>query len=96
MSHFFANWFPYVSIHILIRGVLIQSCSAEAKNFTNYDFCPPQFCGVIQNIENCCAIRFKFWKFYFDNNQHRQTGLKMAQWFPIFWITPQNCGWQNT
>ena len=33
-----------------------KSCSAEAKNFTNYVFCHPQFSGVIQNIENCCAI----------------------------------------
>ena len=86
------------------RGVLIQSCSARAKNFTNYVFCHPQFSGVIQNIENCCAIRAKFWKFnywlykidYFDNNRHRQTGVKMAQRFSIFWITPLNCGWQNT
>ena len=42
--------------HSLIRGVLIQSCSAGAKNFTNYVFCHPQFSGVIQNIENHCAI----------------------------------------
>ena len=42
--------------HSLIRGVLIQSCSAGAKNFTNYVFCHPQFSGVIQNIENYCAI----------------------------------------
>ena len=34
----------------LIRGVLIQSCSARAKNFTNYVFCHLQFSGVIQNI----------------------------------------------
>ena len=42
--------------HSLIREVLIQSCSARAKNFTNYVFCHPQFSGVIQNIENRCAI----------------------------------------
>ena len=42
--------------HSLIRGVLIQSCSARAKNFTNYVFCHPQFSGVIQNLENCWAI----------------------------------------
>ena len=42
--------------HSLIRGILIQSCSAGAKNFTNNVFCHPQFSGVIQNIENCCAI----------------------------------------
>ena len=55
---------------------------------------------VIQNIENCCAIRAKFWKIwlllykigYFDNNRHRQIGVKMAQRFSIFWITPLNCG----
>ena len=40
----------------LIRGVLIQSCPARPKNFTNYIFCHPQFSGVIQNIENHCAI----------------------------------------
>ena len=48
-------------IHSLIREVLIQSCSAGAKNFTNYVFCHPQFSGVIQNIENRCAI-FPFTK----------------------------------
>ena len=42
--------------HSLIRGVLIQSFPAGAKNFTNYVFCHPQFSGVIQNIENHCAI----------------------------------------
>ena len=91
-------------MHSLIRGVLIQSCSAGATKFTNYVFCHPQFSGVIQIIENCCAIRAKFWKFdfwlykidYFDNKRHRQTGVKMAQRFSIFWITPLNCGWQNT
>ena len=44
--------------HNLIRVVLIQSYSAGAGNF-NYVFCHPQFSGVIQNIENCCAIRTK-------------------------------------
>ena len=29
---------------------------------------------------------------YFHNNQHRQIGVKMAQRFSIFWITPLNCG----
>ena len=90
--------------HSLIRGVRIQSCTTGAKKFTNYLFCHPQFSSVIQNIENCCAIRAKFWKFdfwlykinYFDNNRHRQTGVKMAQRFSIFWITPLNCTWQNT
>ena len=47
-------------LHSLIRGVLIQSCFADAKNFTNYVFCHVQFSGVIQNIENRCAIRAKF------------------------------------
>ena len=42
------------------RGVLIKSCLAGAKNFTNYLFCHVQFSGVIQNTENCCAIRAKF------------------------------------
>ena len=38
----------------------MQSCSARAKNFTNYVFCHPQFSGVIQNIEIHCAIKAKF------------------------------------
>ena len=42
--------------HSLIRGVLKQSCPAEAKNFTNYVFCHPQFSRVTENIENRCAI----------------------------------------
>ena len=41
--------------HSLIRVVLIQICSAGAKNFINNVFCHPQFSGVIQNIENRCA-----------------------------------------
>ena len=48
--------------HSLIRGVLIQSCPAGAKNFTNYVFCHVQFSSVIQNIENCCAIEENFEK----------------------------------
>ena len=42
--------------HSLITVVHMQSCSARAENFTNYVFCHPQFSGVIQNIENRCAI----------------------------------------
>ena len=48
--------------HSLIRGILIQSCPARAKNFTNHVFCHVQFCGVILNIENHCAIRANFEK----------------------------------
>ena len=50
------TWLHSFSAHSLIRGVLIQSCSAGAKNYTNYVFCHPQFSGVIQNIENRCSI----------------------------------------
>ena len=32
-----------ILVHSLIRGVLIQSCPAGAKNFTNYVFCHSQF-----------------------------------------------------
>ena len=46
----------FFSEHSLIRGVVIQSCPAGPTNFTNYVFCHPQFSGVIQNIENRCAI----------------------------------------
>ena len=45
-----------IQIRSLIREVFIQSCSAGAKNFTNYVFCHPQFSSVIQNIENRCTI----------------------------------------
>ena len=38
------------------QGVLIQSCTAGAKNFTNYVFSHPQFSGVIHNIGNYHAI----------------------------------------
>ena len=52
---------------------------------------------VIQIIENRCAIKAKLKKKlykidYFDNNRHRQIGVKMAQRYSIFWITPLNCG----
>ena len=78
--------------HSLIRGVLIQSCSAGAKNFTNYVFCHPKFSGVIQNIENRCAIKAKILKFDFYymklfiliNNRHRQTGSKWHNDFQCF------------
>ena len=57
--------------HSLIRGVLIQSCPAGAKNFTNYVFChSSQFTGIIQNIENHCAILTLFvYVDYYQNNQ---------------------------
>ena len=59
-----------VAQHSLIRGVLIQSCSAGAKHFTNYVFCHPQFSGDIQNIENRCAILNLFvYVDYYQNNQ---------------------------
>ena len=46
--------------HSLIRGVLIQSCSARAKNFTKCVFYHVQFSGVIQNIAYHRAIITKF------------------------------------
>ena len=47
--------------HSSIRGVLIQSCPAGAKNFTNF---------VIHNIENRCAILTLFvYVDYYQNNQ---------------------------
>ena len=89
--------------HSLIRGVLIQSCSAGAKNFTKCVFYHVQFSCVIQNIAYHRAIKTKFWKidFYYikliiliiiDIDKQGQNGT----WFSIFWITPLNCGWQNT
>ena len=46
--------------HSLIRGVLIQSCSAGAKNFTKCVFYHVQFSGAIQNIAYHRAIKTKF------------------------------------
>ena len=48
------------TVHSLIRGVLIQCCSAGVRNFTNYVFCHVQFSGVIQNIAHHRAIKTKF------------------------------------
>ena len=42
--------------HRLIRGVLIQSCSAGARNFTKHVFFHVQFSGLVQNSQNYCAI----------------------------------------
>ena len=50
----------YVLAHSLIRGVLIQSCPARAKNFTNYVFCHVQFNSPGQSSKNHCAIKAKF------------------------------------
>ena len=73
------------SAHSLIREVLIQSCSAGAKNFTNYAFCHVQFNSPGQSSKNHCAIKVKFWKIdYFDNNRHRQTGSKWHNDFQYF------------
>ena len=57
-------------LHSLIRGVLIQSCSAGAKIFTNYVFFHQQFSGVMQKIENHCAIlTLLVYVDYYQNNQ---------------------------
>ena len=56
--------------HSLIRGVLIQSCSAGAKNFTKCVFYHVQFSGVIQNIAYDRAIFTLFvYVDYYQNNQ---------------------------
>ena len=46
----------------LIRGVLIQSCSAGVKNFTKYVFFHVEFNSLVQNSQNYCAISVKFLK----------------------------------
>ena len=74
--------------HNLIKGVLIQSCSTEAKNFTNYVFCHLQFSGVIQNIENRLPFGPPF--VYVNNYQNNQ--FYRVKRFSIFWITLRNCG----
>ena len=48
--------------HSLIRGVLIQSCSAGGRNFTKYVFFHVQFGGLVQNSPNYCAISVKLKK----------------------------------
>ena len=52
----FLNIFSRSTGPNLIKEVLIQSRSTGAKIFTKYVFCHPQFSGVVQNIENHCAI----------------------------------------
>ena len=47
------------SIDSLIRGVLIQICSAGAKNFTNYVFCHPQCNSVV--LSKILKIVVPFW-----------------------------------
>ena len=57
------SWTTTFSIRLrrsLIRGVLIQSCSAGVKNFTKCVFYHVQFSGVIQNIAYHRAIKTKF------------------------------------
>ena len=54
----------------LIRGILTQSCSAGAKNFTKCVFHHAQFSGVIQNIAYHRAIFTLFvYVDYYQNNQ---------------------------
>ena len=60
----------YTDEHSLIRGVLIQSCSAGAKNFPKSVFYRVQFSGVIQNIAYHRAIfTLFFYVDYYQNNQ---------------------------
>ena len=46
--------------HSLIRGVLTQSCSTGAKNFTKCVFYHVKFSGVIQNIAYHHAMKTNF------------------------------------
>ena len=56
--------------HSLIRGVLIQSCSTEAKNFDKYVFYHVQFSCVIQTIAYHRAIfTLTVYINYYQNNQ---------------------------
>ena len=60
----------FTILHSLIRGVLRQSCSTGAKNFTKCVFYHVQFSGVIQNIAYLCAIFTLFvYVNYYQNNQ---------------------------
>ena len=60
----------FIFIHSLIRGILTQSCSARAKNFTKCVFYHVQFSGVIQNIAYHRAIFTLF--VYVDCYQNNQ------------------------
>ena len=63
---------------------------------------------VIHNsvvLSKILKIIAPFWSLfaYYQNNQFYRVKISffqnfalMAQWFSIFWITPLNCGWQNT
>ena len=85
-SHCLKHSFPR---HSLIRGFFIQSCSAGAKNFTNYLFCHPQFSGIIQNIENSLC---HFYPYLPMSISIKITNFAlMAQRFSIYWITKLNC-----
>ena len=57
--------FVGITPHSMIRGVVIQSCSAGAKNFTKYVFFHAQFNGLVKNSQNHCAIKAKFLEFDF-------------------------------
>ena len=64
------DFLPQFNDHSWIRGVLIQSCSAGAKNFTKCVFYHVQFSGVIQNIAYHRAIFTLFvYVDYYQNNQ---------------------------
>ena len=59
-----------VLLHSLIRGILTQSCSTGAENFTKCVFYHVQFSGVIQNIAYHRAIFTLFvYVNYYQNNQ---------------------------
>ena len=47
-------------VHSMIRGILTQSCSTGAKNFSKCVFYHVQVSGVIQNIADHRAIKTKF------------------------------------
>ena len=51
-----------IALHSLIRGVLIQSCSTGAKNFTKYVFFHVQFNGLVKHSQNHCTISVKILK----------------------------------
>ena len=51
LNFFFTLFLVFLKqTHSLIRGVLIHSCPAGPKNFTNYVFCHEQFQAKVREI----------------------------------------------
>ena len=91
--------------HSLIRGVLIQSCSTGAQNFTKYVFFHVQFNGQVENTPYHRAIFTlilpmpiitKIINFIVKNIVFFLNFTFMAHRYGVFLCWPLNCTWKNT